>query len=228
MVKVAVAGGTAGAGLHIVEAIAATGKHDVVVLSRKTEPSQVESLGAKLITVSYDDPASLLAALDGVHTVIVTINGFDTASTIEPQLALIDAALKAGVKRFAPSEFLTRSKPDDPISLFSLQWPVEEAVAKSGLEYTFFQNGIFMNYLASGTSGMGYLLKPYKFLFDMENCKAGLPGDGSRHVVYTQVEDVAKFVAESLDLAKWPEVSQMRGDRMTLNEILRLGEETRG
>lgn len=228
MAKVAVAGGTGGAGLHIVEAIVATGKHEVVVLSRKSESPQVEGLGARLITVSYSDPESLLAVLDGVHTVIVTINGFDEDATIKPQLALIDAAVKAGVKRFAPSEFLTRSRPNDPIQLFALQCPVEDAVAKSGLEYTFFKNGIFMNYLSSGTPGTGYLLKPYKFLFDIENCKAGLPGDGSQHVVYTRIEDVAMFVAESLDLPNWPEVSQMRGEHMTLNEILQLAEEIRG
>lgn len=228
MVKVAVSGGTSGAGLHIVQAILATGKHEVIVLSRQPSSPQVSALGAQLVTVSYDSPSSLIDALAGVHTVIVTINGFDEASTVKPQLALLDAAIKAGVKRFAPSEFLTRSHAEDPIQLFSLQWPVEEAVAKSGLEYTFFENGIFMNYLASGTEGLGFLSKPYRFLFNVEECKAILPGDGTAYIVYTRVEDVARFVAASLEMGKWPVISQMQGERLTLNEILRIVEDIRG
>jgi uncharacterized protein YbjT (DUF2867 family) len=227
MVKVAVAGGTGDLGLHIVEAIIQNGGHEVVVLSRKSTVPHLQALGVTVHAVSYDDPTSLETALHGVHTVISTISGFDEGSMTRPQLALLDAAVKAGVKRFAPSEFAMRSTADNPMDVYELRLPVIEAVRKSGLEYTLFENGMFMNYLACGTAGIGHL-RPLNFLFDVENCKATIPGDGSRQIVITRVEDVAQFVAESLSLERWPEHSEMRGDRKSLKEILALAEAVRG
>ena len=75
MVKVAVAGGTGGLGLHAVEAIVEAGNHEVVVLSRKSTHPVLEELGVPVIAVSYDDPVALTKALEGVHTVISTIAG---------------------------------------------------------------------------------------------------------------------------------------------------------
>lgn len=225
MVKVAVAGGTGGIGRHIVEGILEKKKHEVIVLSRGASCPELESQGAKIIAVSYDDTTSLINALAGVHTVISTIGGRDAWKPV--QLALLDASVKAGVRRFAPSEFVIRATADHPVELYRLKWPVSEAVMKSGLEYTFFENGVFMNYLASGTPGVGHL-KPLKFIWDVENCTARIPGDGSSYVVFTCAEDVGKFVAASLDLEKWPEVSRMKGDTKTLNEVVKLAEKSRG
>ena len=227
MVKVAVAGGTGGLGLHVVEGIVEAGNHEVVVLSRKSTHPVLEALGVSVIVVSYDDPIALVNALEGVHTVISTIAGTTEDTLVKPQLALLDAAVKAGVKRFAPSEFSARSRPDHPIEAPRVKWPVVEAAKESGLEYTIYETGTFMNYFAVGTAGLGHSY-PFKFLFDVENCTATLPGDGSPYIVYTRLEDIGKFVAASLDLERWPELSQMRGDRIRLNEILRLAEEVRG
>ena len=227
MVRVAVAGGTGGVGLHIVEAIVETQLHEVIVLSRKTDDPHLRALGVTVRAVSYDDITSLVLALNGVHTVISTIAGLDENSLARPQLALLEAAIQAGVKRFAPSEFGVRATPDNPIEFYRPKWIVAEAVRKSGLEYTFFENGIFMNYLASGTEGVGHL-QPLKFLVDLENYRATIPGDGSAFLVFTRVEDVGRFVAASLSLEKWPEYSEMRGDRKPLAEVLALAEAVRG
>lgn len=227
MVKVAVAGGTGGIGQHIVEGIVASGKHEVIVLSRRTSHPDLDALNVRVVPVSYDDPASLASALQGVHTIISTISGFNEASMVVPQLALLDAAVKAGVKRFAPSEFSVRADPESPIEIYRLKRLVARAVASSGLEYTIFECGSFMNYLACGTRGIGHL-RELRLLFDVENASAKLPGDGSTHIVYTRAEDIGRFVAASLDLEHWPECSQMRGDRLRLNEVVKLAEEVRG
>ena len=227
MVKVAVAGGTGGIGKHIVEAILATKKHDVVVLSRSSTHDLLESKGVKVVAVSYADATSLDNALQGVHTVISTIGGLDYDSWVTPHLALLEAAKRAGVRRFVPSDWSFRGLPNYPIVLYSNKAPVEEAVRKSGLEYTIFELGVFMNYLASGTPGVGYL-RPLKMVLDVENCTAMVPGDGNVPVVMTRAEDVGAFVAAALDLPQWPEVSRMAGDRMSYNEVLKLAESVRG
>ena len=227
MVKVAIAGATGGVGLHLVEAILETRKHEVVVLSRKPGTPHLAKLGVKVFQVSYEDPASLAAALHGVHTVISTISGYDKKTLADTQLALLDASVKAGAKRFAPSEFSVHSTPNNRIEVWRHKWTVVEALRKSGLEYTLFEPGVFTNYLGEGTEGLGHL-HPLRFTFDVENCTMRIPGDGSGELVMTRVEDVGRFVAASLDLPSWPEISQMRGDKKTLNEIVKLAEAVRG
>lgn len=54
-------------------------------------------------TVKYDDKESLVDALRGTHTLLSFVQVFfDSEGTMQKNL--IDAAVAAGVKRFAPSE----------------------------------------------------------------------------------------------------------------------------
>lgn len=58
------------------------------------------------IRADYSDTAQLEQALQGVHTLLsFAATQDDPASTAQKNL--IDAAIKAGVKRFAPSEWAT-------------------------------------------------------------------------------------------------------------------------
>lgn len=226
MVRVVVAGGTGGLGRHIVDAILATKKHDVAVLSRSPNPA-LTARGITVLPVSYDNPSSLETALTGAHTVISTMVDSNPAAWVAAQVALLNAAKAAGARRFVPSGWAGRNVRDDPIRLYACKADVEDAVRASGLEYTVFANGMFMNYLASGTAGVGYI-KPWQAVVDVQNCTAGLPGDGNNTIVMTRAEDIGAFVAASLDLPKWPEMSRMSGDRLTWNEIVALAEKVRG
>jgi hypothetical protein len=62
------------------------------------------SAGTKWQAVDYSDITSLTAALQGIHTVLSFIQLLsDPEQTAQKNL--IDAAISAGVKRFAPSEY---------------------------------------------------------------------------------------------------------------------------
>lgn len=54
--------------------------------------------------VNYDDKSSLVEALRGIHTVLSFIQLLSDPED-KSQKSLIDAAILAGVKRFAPSEW---------------------------------------------------------------------------------------------------------------------------
>lgn len=228
MVKVAVVG-TGSVGRHIIDAILATKKHELIVLSRSPN-AVIESQGATVIPVSYTDPSSLEAALQGVHTVISTLADFTGGvGWLEPQLALLAAAKKVGVKRFAPSEFGGRSfQTDINLPGFGHKLQVQKAVRESGLEFTLFECGMFMNYFAAGTPGLGYLRAMGAAAVNVEQCSAQLAGDGSAQTVATRVEDVAAFVAASLDLPEWPEISRMTGELFSYNKLVQLAEAVRG
>ena len=55
-------------------------------------------------TVNYDDKSELVEGLRGVHTVLSFIQLLQDPNQ-QSQRNLIDAAIIAGVKRFAPSEW---------------------------------------------------------------------------------------------------------------------------
>jgi hypothetical protein len=54
--------------------------------------------------VDYDDKETLVEALQGIHTVLSFIQLLSDPEQ-KAQKSLIDAAIAAGVKRFAPSEY---------------------------------------------------------------------------------------------------------------------------
>lgn len=54
--------------------------------------------------VNYDDRSGLVEALSGIHTVL-SFTQLVSSPENNPQKNLIDAAIVAGVKRFAPSEW---------------------------------------------------------------------------------------------------------------------------
>lgn len=86
-------------GSTVIKSLLANGNFTVSVLIREastcTFPADV-----KVVKTDYS-PASLLAALQGQDAVVSTVG----AAGVTSQIALIDAAEQAGVKRFIPSEF---------------------------------------------------------------------------------------------------------------------------
>lgn len=83
----------------------ATEKHSVVLLTRAPKPSLAEK-GVAVQIVDYTDHSSLVSALQGVHTVISAVSAHIPEQHSKSQIALLEAAKAAGVKRFAPSEFV--------------------------------------------------------------------------------------------------------------------------
>lgn len=122
-----VTNGSADVAQEIIDVLVAAKKHEIVLLYRKVStlsahvliggfvaanwPAQnaLAGLATKAVTcvkANYEDPKQLAQILQGVHTVLsFVINQDDPASTV--QRNLIDAAVQAGVKRFAPSEWST-------------------------------------------------------------------------------------------------------------------------
>ncbi|KAJ5763788.1 NAD(P)-binding protein [Penicillium manginii] len=110
MVKIAIAGGSSTVANEIIDALVATQRHELVVLSRKVShthidiPTHKADLGITQMKTTYEDQAQLVEVLQGVHTVLsFLVTPEDPASIAQKNL--IDAAIQAGVKRFAPSEW---------------------------------------------------------------------------------------------------------------------------
>jgi hypothetical protein len=110
---------------EIIDALVATHKHEILILTRKVrlqspeppylpqstdylqDPPTTTTSGVTYAKTSYTDVDELAGLFDGYHTVLSFLAPYDQAEGIKAQKNIIDACLKAGVKRFAPSEWVS-------------------------------------------------------------------------------------------------------------------------
>jgi uncharacterized protein YbjT (DUF2867 family) len=211
-IVVVVASGTDGIGRHIVDGIVAVEKHTVKVFTRGDpfSSSDLTARGVAVIRVDYSNGASLVKELQGVHTVIVCLFA-DDDSCLQSQLTLLDACLEIKVKRFAPSEWADKSGANIVIQLYrEIKILVFDKVKISGIEYTIFRNGLFMDYIASPQKASPYL-RSIIVSVGFNKCEPNIVGTGDEPFCITRAEIIGRFVAATLDLDKWDECSGMVG-----------------
>ncbi|MCJ1416734.1 hypothetical protein MMC32_003072 [Xylographa parallela] len=231
MVKIAIAGGSGNVAQEIIDVLVAAKKHEILLLTRKDAPAHSGAPGLEWVKADYGDPKQLAQILQGVHTVlsfIATVE--DPASTVQKNL--IDAAVQAGVKRFAPSEWSTSG-------LEHLSWYAYKAETrrclkelnknKKVLEYTLFQPGLFLNYLTSPYKSSKHV-HVMETPFDFHARRAlVLDGGDDDPITFTTVQDVAHVVARAIDFeGEWPVVSGIRGADISVGKLIALGEKIRG
>jgi len=184
--------------------------------------------GVTAVIVDYSNKEQLEGTLRGVHTVLSFVGG----PNIDVQKNLIDSSIAAGVKRFAPSEWATSD-------ITAIPWYEGKGVIreylqqvnkdKKVLEYTLFQPGGFLNYLASPQKTTKYIT-PLGLHIDFQNARA-LVVDGhiDDSLTFTAVQDVAAVVARAVEFeGEWPVVGDISGNRVSTREILQLGKTIRG
>ncbi|KAF8997888.1 hypothetical protein BDQ17DRAFT_1428783 [Cyathus striatus] len=230
-INVAVAGVTSGLGHAIATALVSNPSVTVTLLTRASTSTSVPELlepltkqGAILRSVDYGSVEDITSALKGIHTVISTI--FAPLDTT-PVDNLLKAAKAAGVKRFAPSEFAVAKEAGHSMQAYSTKISHWEDVKASGMEYTAFRNGIFMDYLAAGSSYTGPLrIEPG--IINVKERTAQVPGTGDDKVSITALADIGKFISAAVTLDKWPEELGMSGETITFNELVQKAEEVLG
>lgn len=200
----------------------------------KARPEFEENISeCQVAEVDYSDIQRLRYVLRGVDLVISTIGGPE-------QLYLIDAARLARVRYFVPSEFeggIDQRPTNDPLddrgsaaALEALQRPPQSG--SRPMLYTVFSCGILMERFAPGglsQYNMGrssYVQVPGDYLVNIQAATAEIVETNSEggpvQVCMTSVYDVARFVAAAIEIGprNWPREYRMRGDRMTVRDIV--------
>ncbi|KAK7424441.1 hypothetical protein QQX98_000406 [Neonectria punicea] len=240
MVKVAIADHSGGLGRVITEAIFATGKHQVFVLSRNPRRLFDDDIDIRSLEVDYSSTAQIANVLRSNHIqVVVSAIGIVFEDSHLAQMNLIDAASQSGtVTRFAPSEYaidyVEAARNGFPFPVLGLaaykssHYKVEafEKLKVTEMKHTRFIIGFLMDYYGFPAEPVPVL--PLAVVLDMENCKAGIPGDGEGRITPTHSETIGKSVAASLDLPTWPSRSWIVGGTLTWNEALKIAEKARG
>ncbi|KAF4456396.1 Isoflavone reductase like protein IRL [Fusarium austroafricanum] len=228
MVTIAVAGGTGKVGRTIVEAIVARGEHEVVVLSRQENKSLEKDLGASILAVDIHNIDALTQVFEkhDVHTVISAL-GMNGPSP--PEIDIIRAAEAAQpTKRFISSDWGLPHTEEHASQANSANNKVraQEELRKKNLEWTSIHNGFFVDFW--GSSATKSNLPRASTFIDTAHRTAAIPGSGDVPVTFTYSRDVAQFVAAFLNLEKWERATFIIGDKVTLNEMVKMVEDITG
>ncbi|KAI1129084.1 isoflavone reductase [Nemania abortiva] len=239
MMRIAIAGAGGLAALLAQELT--NSAHAVLILSRTPHPDFESHYDCQVAVVDYNNLDTLQFFLQGVDLVISTISGVE-------QLNLIDAARRARVHTFVPSEFegalghrpAPANDPFDNGSSAALDrlrhWASQRS---SPMRFTVFSCGIFYERFAPGGLGaynMGTTSRiPHQgaYLIDVGAGEAELPETNPQGrqimITLTSAVDVARFVAAAieLDINTWPREFRMRGARITPQRIQQFCSEVR-
>lgn len=186
--KVAVAGATGNLGNRIVKALLTQGA-EVIALSRdgadEEKVSSLRTLGAEVMLVDPSDVESVSKALKGMDCVVSALQGLHDVIVVA-QTVLLEAALKAGVPRFIPSDFSVdfRGRPEGENRNFDLRSEFHQTLDKAPIATTSIFNGAFTDILTYNV--------PF---FDSKNKIVGYWDDPDWHVDFTSMDDTAAYTA---------------------------------
>ncbi|KAG8623794.1 hypothetical protein KVT40_008770 [Elsinoe batatas] len=100
LTNIAIVGASGTVGTYATRSLLAAGK-SITAITRSGTSTSFPS-GVRVAPVSYDDPASLVAALKGHDALIITMS---VTAPQDTETKLIDAAIEAGVKWILPNEW---------------------------------------------------------------------------------------------------------------------------
>ncbi|KAK7416867.1 hypothetical protein QQX98_004925 [Neonectria punicea] len=184
---VGVLGGTGGLGTYITKNLASSGLFDVTVFTRADSPSLPARV--KSAPINYDDMDSLTESFRGQDAIVAVIPGH----LAELQFKPIEAAIKAGVYRFIPSECGVdiRNPLVCKMPFMKTKQEIEQGLvdaAKEGkLTYTSIYGGAFVEWVLT-----------YEELMPIGKRRFNIQNDGNIPFSITKMNDYAKAVVGAL------------------------------
>ncbi|KAF7503718.1 hypothetical protein GJ744_003343 [Endocarpon pusillum] len=189
--KVALAGATGNLGPAILDGLLNAG-FEVTVLTRKSSNHSFPP-SVTAVSVEYDSLDSLTNALKGQEAVISALPYTANPAEVTTHLLLVEAAAKAHVKRFIPSEFGTDTLNEKTRNLpvFAGKVAVQDALKKEaatgGMTYTILCTGPFLDW------GMNV-----GFIMNLKGKSISLLDGGDRLFSATSLPTIGKATAAVL------------------------------
>ncbi|PHN05416.1 SDR family oxidoreductase [Flavilitoribacter nigricans] len=115
------------------------------------DTAKAESLKEKGIHIkvgNYDDPASLVAAMEGMEKLLL-VSGSDVGNRLDQHKRAIDAAKAAGVKHVVYTSFTRKNETDsNPLGILGASHiETDRYLQASGLNYTIMLNSLYADVL---------------------------------------------------------------------------------
>lgn len=110
----------------------------------ESKAANLKEKGIGIRIGTYDDTASLDAAMQGVDTVLL-IAGTDEENRLRQHSNVVDAAKRAGINRIAYTSRALKDRTTLENKLMQGHFQTEDYIKASGLTYTLFQNILYMD-----------------------------------------------------------------------------------
>ena len=211
---VALAGAAGDLGSRIARALVARGADVRALVRPDSSPSDLTTLRALGATPAAADPAdvnAVAAAVEGADVVVSALNGLRDV-ILDRQSILLDAAVRANVPRFVPSDFsadFTRTEPGLNRN-FDLRREFAGRVDRAPVQVTSILNGAFMDLVGGDMPIVQPRLRRVLHW-----------GDAEQPLDFTTKDDVAAFTAAAALDPTTPRWLRIAGDTVTASSIAR-------
>jgi uncharacterized protein YbjT (DUF2867 family) len=118
--RIAIAGATGRVGTHLISQLA-TDPVDLLALSRQASHTALAE-GVMSASVDFDRPSTLETALEGVDKLFIAHG--TSLRQVANEIALIDAAVKGGVRHIVKLSVMGPSTPMNPFACIRLSKPI--------------------------------------------------------------------------------------------------------
>ena len=217
---IVLAGAAGDLGARIAKALVARGaavralvRHDMSAADR----NRLSALGLTSLPADVADVGSVAGACEGASCVVSALNGLHEA-IIGRQGVLLDAAVRAGVPRFIPSDYsadFTKTRPGDNRN-FDLRREFMARVDRAPIRATSVLNGAFMDMLGAE---MPIIQPRIRRVLHW--------GSADQPLDFTTKDNVAAYVAAAALDGTTPRILRIAGDAVSARDIARtMGEVT--
>ena len=210
---IVLAGASGDLGLRIARCVMQRGG-SVRALVRKGSNSSVavetlQNLGASVVEVDYNNPQDLLEACTSGSCVVSALSGLREV-IVETQSRLLEAAVKAGVPRFIPSDYsidftrLTRGSNRN----LDLRREFHEHLDRAPIAATTVFNGMFADLLTGEAPLVQPAIKRVIYW-----------GSADQPLDFTTIDNTAEFTAAAALDPHTPRFLRVAGEVMTIREL---------
>ncbi len=218
---IVVAGATGNLGGRITKALLERGANVRALARHGTAPDKFErlqKLGATIASVDLRSASEVTRACAGASCLVSALQGLRDV-IVETQTILLDAAIRAEVPRFIPSDYsidFTRFPAGENRNL-DLRRDFHKRLDKAPISATTIFNGAFAELL---TGPMPLILFQWKRVLYW--------GDADQRMDFTTMDDTAAFTASAALDASTPRVLRIAGDQLSAREMTAVVSEVTG
>lgn len=224
--KIAVTGAFSYSGKHITRRLLERGAEVITLTNHPDRTNPFDGRKVRAFPLDFSNKDRLMDSLQGADVLVNTYwVRFDKGSNTQPKAVentkvLVDAAVKAGVKRMVHVSIANPSA-DSHLPYYWGKAANEKAVIESGLSYAILRPTV----LVGGgedvlINNIAFLLRRFPFFF--------IPGDGSYGIQPVHVEDLAQLAVEAVYSKESYVMDAVGPDAYTFKEFVRLVSETIG
>jgi nucleoside-diphosphate-sugar epimerase len=218
---IVLAGATGNLGGRIARALRERGASVTALVRRRTAQEKLEllqALGVAIASVDWSSEPQLAEACSGASCVVSALHGLRDV-IVELQTILLDAAVKAGVPRFIPSDYsidFTKFPPGENRNL-DLRRDFHERLDKAPISATTIFNGAFADMLTGQMPLILFRLRRVLYW-----------GDADQRMDFTTMDDTAAFTACAALDPSTPRFLRIAGDRLSAREVTAVVSEVTG